>query len=385
VETFQLIFRNVFRHRLRACLTILGVAIALLSFGILRTLVGAWYLGVETSAADRLVTRNKISLIYFLPLAYKNKILQISGVSGIGYGVWYGGVYIDKKNFFPQIAVSGLDYLALFPEFIIDANTRKVFAAERKAAIAGRGLIERFGWKVGDNIPLQGTIFPGNIDLKLAGVYKGARKNVDETAFFFKWEYLNEIIKKTNPDRADKVGWYMVRVKDPDRAAEISQEIDALFSNSLAETLTETEKAFQLGFVAMTEAIIAAVRVISFVVIAIILIVLANTMAMTARERTGEYAVLKTLGFQRRYLFLLIAGESVSIAVIGGILGALLTFPGGRLFQHQMKSFLPVFEVSWSTIGLMLVVSFLLGLTAAIPPVMRIARMGIADGLRHIG
>lgn len=177
----------------------------------------------------------------------------------------------------------------------------------------------------------------------------------------------------------------MVKVKDPDRAAEISQEIDALFSNSLAETLTETEKAFQMGFVAMTEAIIAAVRVISIVVIAIILIVLANTMAMTARERTSEYAVLKTLGFQRNYLFLLIAGESISIAFLGGILGALMMFPGGRLFQHQMKSFLPVFEVTWHTIGLILIVSFLLGLAAAIPPLVRIARMGIADGLRHIG
>ncbi len=385
METLQLILRNVFRHKLRATLTILGVSIALLSFGILRTLVGAWYLGVEASAADRLVTRNKISLIYFLPLAYRNKILQISGVAGIGYGVWYGGVYVDKKNFFPQMAVSGLDYLALFPEFVIDEKAKKVFQAERNAAISGKGLIERFGWKVGDTIPLQGTIFPGNIELKLAGVYKGARKNVDETAFFFKWEYLNEVIRKTNPDRADKVGWYMVKVKDPDRAAEISQEIDALFSNSLAETLTETEKAFQMGFVAMTEAIIAAVRVISIVVIAIILIVLANTMAMTARERTSEYAVLKTLGFQRNYLFLLIAGESISIAFLGGILGALMMFPGGRLFQHQMKSFLPVFEVTWHTIGLILIVSFLLGLAAAIPPLVRIARMGIADGLRHIG
>ncbi len=385
METITLIFRNVFRHKLRAILTILGVAIAMLAFGLLRTLIGAWYLGVETSAADRLVTRNKISLIYFLPLAYKNKIAQVSGVSGVAYGNWYGGIYKDKKNFFPQLAVSGMDYLELFPEFVINEDQGKAFQLERNAAIAGRTLVDRYNWKIGDMIPLQGTIFPGNIELKLVGIYKGIRKNVDETAFFFRWDFLNEIIKKTNPDRADKVGWYMVRVKDPTHAAEVALDIDALFKNSLAETLTETEKAFQLGFVAMTEAILAAIQIISFVVIAIILIVLANTMAMTARERSAEYAVLKTLGFQPSYLFTIIAGESVFIAMIGGVLGSILIIPGGKLFQHQLQSFLPVFQVTWNTIGLILVASLILGIVAAIAPVIRATRLSISAGLRHMG
>lgn len=357
----------------------------MLAFGILRTLVEAWYVGVEASSANRLITRNKISLIYSLPLAYKNKIHHVRDVSGVSYGVWYGGVYKDKKNFFAQYAISGTDYLDLYPEFLLTAQERVAYQKNRKGAIAGQKLAKRFDWKIGDIIPLQGTIYPGNIDLELTGIYKGSRKTIDETAFFFHYDYLNEHIKKSFPERADRAGWYLVRIDEATRAAEVSEEIDALFANSLAETLTETEKAFQMGFVAMTDAIVGAIKVISVVVIAIILIVLANTMAMTARERSSEYAVLKTLGFGPRFLFTLIAGESVAIAMIGGVVGAVLTYPGGRVFQGQLESFLPVFEVSTSTVLTILVVSFLVGLVAALPPAIRVSRVGIAEGLRHIG
>jgi putative ABC transport system permease protein len=385
MELIVLLLRNVFRHRLRTSLTILGMAIAMLAFGILRTLIGAWYVGVEASSAYRLVTRNNISLIYSLPLAYRNKILQVQGVTGIGHGIWYGGIYKDKKNFFAQFAISGTDYLDIYPEYLVSESSKRDFQLERNAAIAGIKLAERFNWKIGDVIPLEGTIFPGRIELALKGIYKGANRNVDETAFLFRWDYLNETLKKTMPERADKVGWYLVQIKEAERAAEISQEIDALFKNSLAETLTETEKAFQLGFVAMTGAIVSAIKVISIVVIGIILIVLANTMAMTARERSSEYAVLKSMGFGPRSLFVLIAGESLSIGLLGGILGAALTYPGSIIFRAQLRSFLPVFEIQASTIALLLAVSLLVGLVAALPPVIRVTRMGIAEGLGHMG
>lgn len=356
----------------------------MLAFGILRTLIGAWYVGVETSSANRLVTRNKISLIYSLPLSYRNKISQVQGVSGVGYGVWYGGIYKDKKNFFAQFAINGLDYLDMYPEFLLTTDEKKAFDKDRNTAIAGQTLAERFGWKIGDVIPLQGTIYPGKVQLTLAGIYRGAQKNTDESAFFFKYDFLNEAIKQNSPDLANKAGWYMVKVKDPDKAPEIAQEIDALFKNSLAETLTETEKAFQMGFISMTEAIIGAIQLISLVVIGIILIVLANTMAMTARERSGEFAVLKTLGFGPLFIFGLICGESVALALSGGILGAALTFPGGVIFQAQLKSFLPVFEVSNDTVALILAVSLGVGLLAALPPAVRVSRLPIADGLRRL-
>jgi putative ABC transport system permease protein len=385
MDLIKLIIRNVFRHGLRSGLTILGVTVAMLAFGMLTTLVAAWYAGVGAASANRLITRNKISLIYSLPLAYRNKILQVSGVTGLGHGIWYGGVYQDKKNFFPQFAISGIDYLKLYPEYLIPDDQKLAFEHERNAAIAGRKLVERFGWKLGDVIPLQGTIYPGTVELVLRGIYRGARNNVDETAFFFRWDYLNELLKKTTPDRADRTGWYLIHIKDADRSAEISGDVDALFQNSLAETLTETEKAFQMGFVAMTDAIVGAIQVISVVVIGIILMVLANTMAMTARERAAEYAVMKTLGFGPRFIFMLIAGESIAMALLGGIAGAVLSFPAGKVFQRELETFLPIFEIEGSTIVLMLVASVSIGFMAALPPAVRACRMGIAEGLRHIG
>lgn len=385
MDTLKLILRNVFRHRLRSFLTILGVAVAMLSFAMLSTVVEAWYTGVDFAADNRLVTRNKISLIYDLPVAYRSRIAQVEGVSGIGHGIWYGGVYKEKKNFFAQYGISGLDYLDLYPEFVLAREQRRAFATERNAAIAGSKLAERFGWEIGDVIILQGTIYPVDLELVIRGIYEGSRPGIDESVFFFRWDYLNELLKESVPQRADKAGWYIVEIDDPDNAAEIAQRIDTLFANSLAETLTETEKAFQLGFVAMTGAIVTAIRVISLVVIAIILLVLANTMAMTARERTAEYAVLKTLGFGPMFLFILIAGESTSIALIGGTAGALLSLPGAEIFQSQLESFLPAFQVSIATLATVIAVSVGVGVVAALPPMIRATRISISEGLRHMG
>jgi putative ABC transport system permease protein len=221
--------------------------------------------------------------------------------------------------------------------------------------------------------------------LVLKGIYWGAHRGTDETAFFFRWDFLNERLKTTMPERADRVSWYFIRIKEAERAAEISREIDRLFENSLAETITETEKAFQAGFVAMTEAIMISIQVISVVVIVIILIVLANTVAMTARERSSEYAVLKTLGFRPWFLFRLVAGESVALAMIGGVIGTLLTYPAVWIVHPQVDAFLPILDVKTSTLVAALVVSLVVGLLAALPPILRIMRQQIADGLRHIG
>lgn len=385
MDLLKLIFKNVFRHRLRTILTILALAMTMTAFCVLRTLVDAWYIGVEASSPNRLVTRNKVSLIYMLPAAYGKRILQVEGVTGIGAGLWYAGVYKDKKNFFPQFAISGLEYLDLYPEFILTDAERKAFDRERRACIAGQKVAERFGWKRGDVIPLQGTVFPGNLELVLAGIYRGARPNVDQTALFFHLDYLNENFKKTSPDLADKIGWYIVRIKDPAQAAQVSRDIDHLFESSLAETLTETEKAFQLGFVAMTEAIVIAITVISFTVILIMLLVLANTMAMTARERTSEYAVFKALGFGPWFVYLLISGESMAISIMGGLLGIVLCFPGVQVLHRGLENFLPVMHVNTSTVVMAAVASVVMGFLAGLPPTARIVRMPVADALRHMG
>ena len=385
MDLLKLIIKNVFRHRLRTILTILALAMTMTAFCVLRTLVDAWYIGVEASSPNRLVTRNKVSLIYMLPVAYGKRISQVEGVTGIGGGLWYAGVYKDKKNFFPQFAISGLEYLDLYPEFVLTDTERRAFAVERRACIAGIKLAERFGWKIGDVIPLQGTVFPGNVELVLRGIYRGARPNVDQTVLFFHLDYLNEMFKKTSPDLADKVGWYIVRIKDPSQAAQVSSDIDHLFESSLAETLTETEKAFQLGFVAMTEAILIAITVISFTVILIMLLVLANTMAMTARERTSEYAVFKALGFGPWFVYCLIAGESMAISVMGGVIGIVLCFPGAQILHRGLETFLPIMQVSSSTIIMAAVASVVMGFLAGLPPTARIINMPVADALRHMG
>jgi putative ABC transport system permease protein len=384
MKLFKIIFNNTLRHKLRTGLTIIGIAVAVLAFCLLRTLIYAWYAGVEASAPNRLITRSAISLIFPLPLSYLTKIKQIPGVTEVTYANWFGGVYIEEKNFFPQIAIDAKSFFNLYPEFRIPEDQKSTFMRERKACIAGRKLVAKYRWKIGEVIALRGVIFPGNWEFVLRGTYHGAQETVDETQFFFHWDYLNEQVKRASPIRANQVGWYVIRLADPFKAPEITQTVDQTFKNSLAETLTETEKAFQLGFIAMTEAIVVSIKVISIVVIIIIMIVLANTMAMTARERAAEYATLKTLGFGGWTLFFIICGESLLIALAGGVLGISITFPVVRLVARQLETFFPIFAIHPPTLWMALGVSAIVGFVAALFPVYRAINIRIAEGLRGI-
>ncbi len=385
MHILKLIFKNAFRHKLRTFLTILGVTIAILAFGLLRTVVSAWYAGVEASSASRLVTRNAVSLVFPLPLSYKEKIRQVEGVKQVSYGTWFGGIYIDEKNFFANYAVEPRTYLQMYPEIIVPPGQLASFLRDRKGAVAGRKLAERFGWKIGDIITLKGTIFPGNWDFVLRGIYRGRDETVDETAFFFQWDYLNEALKKAGRTWADQVGWYMVEINNPDIAADVSLRIDKMFKNSLAETLTETEKAFQLSFISMTEAIVIAIKLVSFVIIFIIMAVVANTMAMTARERIGEYAIFKTLGFGAFHISGLVFAESLTITMIGASLGIVLTFPVARIFGKELNQYFPIFNVEHKTIIMDVIAALVVASVAAIFPAWRAVKIRIADGLRRIG
>lgn len=385
MQVIKLLYKNAFRHKLRTWLTILGITIAVLAFGLLRTVVSAWYAGVEASSATRLVTRNAVSLVFFLPLSYKEKIRQVPGVKEVGYSYWFAGVYIDEKNFFPNFATDAKTALDLFPEFLLPEGQKKAFFRDRKGAVVGRKTAERFGWKVGDTVTLKGTIFPGNWEFVIRAIYRGAQKSTDETQFFFHYDYLNEALKRTAPGRADRVGWYLVGVKSPELAADVATAIDTMFKNSLAETITETEKAFQLGFISMTEAIVVVIQLVSFIVIIIIMAVMANTMAMTARERIGEYAIMKTLGFGGRHIAGLIFGESLIIAAIGSAFGIAFTFPAAKAFGDSLSQFFPVFIVSRSTIYMDMMAGLIVAVVAAMFPTWRAIKLRIADGLRRIG
>ena len=382
---FKLILRNGLRHKLRTALTVLGLVVAFLSFGLLQSIVDAWYHGADAAAPNRLITRNAVSLTVVLPLHYREKIRAVDGVKSVAAVNWFAGVYQEPKNFFPQFAVEPVPYFAMYPEYRISDDEFRAFLRERKGAIVGRKLAQNFGWKVGDLIPLKGTIFPGNWEFVIRGIYDAGEAKTDTSLFFFHWQYLNESMKQRFPLRANQVGIFLVEVSDVDRAAAVSEEIDKQFRNSIAETLTETEQAFQIGFVKQTEAIVIAVRIVSFVVIFIILAVMANTMAMTARERLSEYATLKALGFSPAYVGALIYGESITIAAIGCAIGIALTFPVGDWFAGQMGTLFPVFEVSRETVALQIACAAAVGVIAALLPARRAARVRIVEGLRAIG
>ena len=379
----RLVAKNAFRHKLRTALTVVGIVVAITAFGLLRTIVDAWYAGANASSSARLVTRSAVSLVFSLPLTYAQKIRQVEGVKSVSWANWFGGVYISERNFFPQFAIDAPTYLEMYPEFVLPAAERKSFMTDRKATVVGRKLAEQYGWKVGDVIPLRGTIYSGNWNFTLRGIYD-ADQGVDQSTMFFHWDYLNESIKKIYPRRADQTGVFIVQLKDPAQAAEVSAAIDAMFRNSLAETLTETEKAFQLSFVAMTEAILLAIQAVSFVVIVIIMAVMANTMAMTARERGAEYATLKALGFSRGFVARLIFAESLGIALAGGAAAIALTVPIARAFADRMGTLFPIFFVSEQTMLFQAVAALSVGFVAAALPAWRTASVRIVDGLRAV-
>lgn len=380
----RLVLANLFRHKLRSLLTALGIVVAIASFGLLRTVVDAWYAGANASSSARLVTRSAVSLVFPLPLTYASRIRQVPGVTGVSWANWFGGIYQTERNFFPQFAIDPPSYLAMYGELQLDDAERKAFYADRQGAIVGRKIADEYGWKVGDTIPLRGTIYPGTWTFTLRGIYDGADRTVDETTMFFHWDFLNETVKKGAPRRGEQVGVFIVQLADPERAAEVSAEVDRTFANSLAETLTETEKAFQLGFVAMTEAILLAIQAVSYVVIVIIMAVMANTMAMTARERQSEYATLKALGFSGGFVAGLIFAESLGLALVAGLGGIALTFPLAAAFAGLVGTLFPIFFVSQETVVLQLVATLVVGLVAAAVPAWRAARMRIIDGLRAV-
>lgn len=390
MKILKLILKNATRHKLRSLLTALGIAAAIFAFALLRTIIDAYFAGVEASSDTRLITQNAVSLNFSLPLAYKEKIAKIPGVEIVTVGYWFGGTYIDQKNFFARFAIDPEPFLELYPEYVLSDLERKDFFQQRNSCIVGRKIAEKYGWELGDSFRLIGDIFPGDWDFVVRGIYKGALPAADETQMFFHWKYIEERLKLTSPGRAGRVGWYYIGIERPDLAEEVAQAIDAMFDNSIAETKTETEKQFQLSFVSMVSTIITAVKVISVVVIAIILLVLANTMAMTARERVSEYAVMKTLGFRPKHLISLIFGESSLIALFGGLIGILITMQMVPAFyevlrQFNLEGFFPVFEISGTTFILCGAASLTVGIIAAAFPTIKAVNMKIADGLRQIG
>src|SRR5262245_39960251 len=277
-----LIFRSAFRNRLRTMLTAVGVAIAIIAFLFLRTFIHSWYAGVENAATDRMIVRNKTALIFPLPLAYVERVRSVPGVSDVAYENWFGAYFKDEREFFANLAADD-NVLNIYPEIEISDEQKRAYMEDRTGCIVGPNLLKKYNWKVGEKITLKGTIYPGDWDMTIRGTYKAGRNTIDESTLFFHWKYLNERMDET---RKNQVGFLLIRIDNPGRSNEVQQTIDKMFANSPYETRTESEKAFQLEFVSMSSQIIAAIQVVSFVVLIILMLILGNTLAMATRERT---------------------------------------------------------------------------------------------------
>jgi putative ABC transport system permease protein len=386
VELIKLLSRNVLRHKLRSLLTVFGVAVAVMAFALLRTVVTAWYAGVEASAADRLITRHAVSFVFSLPLAYRDRIARVPGVENVTYAIWFSGVYIDKNQFFARLAVDSDSFFEVYPEFLIDKEQFVAFKRERNACIIGIDIAKRYNLRIGDIMPIEGDVFPGQWEFVVRGIYEPRDQTTDPATMMFHYRYVEERVRQEMPGRSGEVGWYIVKIDDPENSAAISEEIDNLFANSRAETKTETERAFQQGFLSAASAIITAMNIMSFVIIGIILLVVGNTMIMSARERTHEYAVLKALGFNGLQLYFLIAGESLILSILGSALGLLVTFPAVDGFQATLpKGWFPVFYIKPETIVMGCAAGILVGLLASLIPLRRVVMTRIVEGLRYVG
>jgi putative ABC transport system permease protein len=382
----HLIWKNLWRRKVRTLFTLLSVIASFATFGLLAAITNAFTSGVEVAGADRLLTIHKVSLIQPIPVTYLERIKNVEGVKEVSYANWFGGIYQDPKNFFGQMAVDQNTFLDLYPEYVLPEEQKKAWMADRSGAIVGRQLAERFGFKVGDKIPIQPTIYrkPDGSNLwefTVSGIYDGKEKGTDTSSLYFRYDYLNEGMG----GRLGFVGWYILRIADPAQAGAIADKVDGLFANSPAETKTQTEKAFAQSFADQVGNVGAIARAVLVAVFFIMLLVTGNTMAQAVRERTNELAVLKTLGFSRRLVVGLVLAESCVIAALGGSLGLLFAqavlVPG---MGKALRSFLPVFFLPPRdlAIGVALIVVF--GIAAGLVPAVQAMRLRIVDALRRV-
>ena len=381
MKYFPLIWRNLLRRKVRTIFTLGSVFIAFVLYSFLMVVQTAFSMGVDMAGADRLMLMHKVSLIQLLPIAYLKQIASTPGVTQAGHETWFGGTYQDNANQFAVIATDP-DFFRMYPEVHIPDEQLKAWLADRQGAIVGRQTAERFGFKIGDRVPIQATIWMPkqgstwffNVD----GIYD-ADKGFDKTTFFFRYEYLDE----NRRGAYGQVGWYVVKIDNPSNAAAIAARLDSQFANSSAETKTSTEKAFLQGFVNQVGNIKAMiVAILAAVLFTLFLLVLANTMAQAVRERTSELAVLKTLGFSNRVVLTLVLAESILIALVGGGLGLLLTYLAvqGGSFNN---AFLPLFIMRTRDVVIGLLLCLALGVIAGALPAVTAMRLRITDALRR--
>jgi putative ABC transport system permease protein len=379
MKYLALILANLKRKKVRTILTLGSFAAALFLFGLLIAVRGAFNQGVTVAGADRIIVINRVSLMQPLPISYRDQISRVLGVKAVTFATWFGGVYQDERNFFPQIVIDPAEWRQMYDEFVISDADWAEFMKDRQAALAGESTVKRFGWKIGDRIPIKGTYIPGVWEFNLRGVYKGTRPEDDTTQFWLRRDYFEE-----NAPAYWKgiVGWYIVKITDPDAAPRVTAAIDGLFANSPYETKTETEKSFAASFVKQIGNIEFLILTIGGVVFFTLLLVTGNTMAIAVRERTGELAVLKTVGFRDGIVLWLILGESLVLALFGGTIGVLFAkgaAPRLSGFMYGAPILLPLRDLA---LGILL--ALVAGALAGILPALSAMRLKVVDALRRV-
>jgi putative ABC transport system permease protein len=379
VKLLPLVFANLRRHTLRTILTTLGVALATFLFASLRSVVTTLNAGTEVASASRMGVQNAMAIVFPLPMSYRERLAAVPGVTAVTWANWFGGQYGDGRVFFAQFAIDPQSYLAMYPEVSVPPDQKQAFLHERTAALVGKGLMEKLGWHVGQDVTIRGTIYPGDWTFTIRAVYTPTVRAFDDRTFYFRYDYLYERTQqRVTP------GWYALQLSDPALAARVAQTIDDMFKNSSAPTKTMTEKAFSQSFVTMWGNVQFLMNSIGMAVVFAILMVTANAMMMTARERTGEVAVLKTIGFTDRTLFLLVMAEAAIVTLTGAVLGlggakALYAGTGFNGF-----GFLPGFDVAPATLVWGFGIALVLAVASGLVPALRAARLSIVQALRHV-
>ncbi len=382
MKLFGLVWSNLFRRKTRTVLTLLSVVVAFMLFLLLQAISDAFSSGVSLVGVDRLITSPKYSIVDSLPVSQKQQILSVEGVDAVTQQQWFGGQYQDPQNFFPKYPVVPLEYFDIYRELHIAPDELEAFARTRTGAVAGAALVERFGWRVGDVIPIQADIWPKEDgtrlwEFELVGTFTSDEGPVP--LLLFQYDYFTEAVEEFGKDQ---IGWWTVRLSDPSRAESVAAAIDRLFENSLDPTRTATEDEFSRQFANQLGDIGFIASIIMSAVFFTILLLTANTMTQALRERVPELAVLKTLGFTDTTVSLLVLGESVLLCVAGGLLGvalAMLTVVG---VGPGLESVLGSFNVSPSAVLKALLLALLLGLVIGSVPALTARRLTIVDALR---
>ncbi len=378
----RLIFANLFRKKVRLTLTVGSFAIALVLFTFLAVVKSAFNRGIDIAGADRLVVVDRVGLMNLMPISYAEKIAAIPGVKAVTHDHWFGGVYQDEKNFFPQFVIDVENHRKVYPEFKVPDDQWNVFVKDRQGAIAGARLAQRFHWKVGDRIPLKTSIYgAATWEFNLDGIYHTDKPDGDEGQFWLQWKYFDETVPAAIKSTA---GWYIIKLDSPDDAVRVAQAIDEKFANSSHETKTETESAFAAGFAKQFGNIEFLILTIGSVVFFTLLLVTGNTMAISVRERTSELAVLKAIGVTDRSVLVLVLAESTAIAFFGGLLGLFLAWGAIPVISGALTGLLPPLLLSKTMLLLGLVFALFVGAASGLLPGIGAMRMRVVNALRRV-